>query len=88
MNTTFSLFSCLQRDKTTSIFKLELIIFNLIKKIMFGLFKKDPIEKLQTQYRNLLESSFKLSTTDRKSSDLKRAEAEEVLRDIERLQAK
>jgi phage-related tail protein len=52
---------------------------------MFGLFKKDPIKKLQKQYKELLEASFKLSTTDRKASDLKRAEAEEVLNKIEKL---
>jgi phage-related tail protein len=55
---------------------------------MFGLFKKDPIKKLQKQYKELLEASFKLSTTDRKASDLKRAEAEEVLNEIEKLQVK
>lgn len=55
---------------------------------MFGLFKKDPIKKLQKQYKELLEASFNLSTTDRKASDLKRAEAEEVLNEIEKLQVK
>ena len=55
---------------------------------MFGLFKKDPIKKLQKQYKQLMEESYNLSTTDRKASDLKRAEAEEVIKEIEVLQKK
>ena len=53
---------------------------------MFGLFKKDPLKKLQKKYKDLLEESFRLSTIDRKASDLKRAEAEEVMKEIEALQ--
>jgi hypothetical protein len=53
---------------------------------MFGLFKKDPIKKLQKQYAELMEVSYKLSTSDRKASDLKRAEAEAVMTQIEELQ--
>ncbi len=52
---------------------------------MFGLFKKDPIKKLEEKYKSLLEESFKLSTSDRKASDLKIAEADAVLKEIERL---
>lgn len=52
---------------------------------MFGFFKKDPIKQLQKEYKQLLEESFRLSTTDRKASDLKRAEAENVLNKIEAL---
>jgi hypothetical protein len=55
---------------------------------MFGLFKKDPIKKLQKQYSELMEASYNLSTTDRKASDLKRAEAETVMMQIEELQKK
>jgi hypothetical protein len=55
---------------------------------MFGLFKKDPIKKLQKQYKDLMEASYNLSTVDRKASDLKRAEAEEVLKEIDKLQEK
>ncbi len=55
---------------------------------MFGLFKKkSPIEKLQEQYKKLLEESFVLSKTDRKASDAKQMEAEELLKKIESLQA-
>ncbi|MGB1120896.1 MAG: Lacal_2735 family protein [Saprospiraceae bacterium] len=55
---------------------------------MFGLFKKDPVKKLQKKYKDLMEESYRLSTTDRKASDLKRAEAEEVIKEIEALQKK
>ena len=53
---------------------------------MFSLFKKkDTRAKLEAQYRSLLEESHRLSTSDRRASDLKRAEAEEVLQAIEKL---
>ena len=54
---------------------------------MFGLFKKkSPIDKLNDKYQKLMEESYRLSHSDRKASDLKRAEAEEVLKEIETLQ--
>ena len=54
---------------------------------MFGLFKKkSPVEKLQDEYKKLMEESYRLSTTDRKASDLKRAEADKVLKQIEAIQ--
>jgi hypothetical protein len=47
---------------------------------MFGLFKKkDPNEKLMKRYKELLAESHRLSTIDRRASDLKRAEAESLL---------
>jgi hypothetical protein len=53
---------------------------------MFGLFKKkDPRDELEKRYKELLAESHRLSTVDRKASDLKRAEAEEVIKAIERL---
>ncbi len=53
---------------------------------MFGLFKrKSEIEKLQDQYKKLLEESYKLSTTNRSKSDEKQAEAQNILEKIERL---
>jgi len=53
---------------------------------MFNFFrKKSPLEELEIRYRKLLEESFKLSTTDRKASDMKRAEAEELALAIEKL---
>ena len=56
---------------------------------MFGLFKKKTtLEKLELKYKRLLDESYKLSTIDRKKSDLKRAEAEAVIEEIEALKAK
>lgn len=53
---------------------------------MFGLFKKkSKKEILNKQYKKLLEESYQLSHTDRKASDLKRAEAEEILKEMEQL---
>ena len=47
---------------------------------MFGLFKKkDPKKEIMERYRALLAESHRLSTVNRKASDLKRAEAETLL---------
>jgi len=51
---------------------------------MFGLFKKESKkQKLEKQYKKLLEESFQLSSTDRKASDAKAAEAEDIAKQIE-----
>lgn len=53
---------------------------------MFGLFKKkSEKEKLQAQYEELLKESYNLSTTNRKLSDQKVYEAEQVMNQIEKL---
>jgi hypothetical protein len=53
---------------------------------MLGLFKKkSPKEKLQEKYKKLLEESYKLSSTNRKASDAKAAEADEILKQIDLL---
>ena len=53
---------------------------------MFGLFKKKTEkDKLQKQYKMLLEEAFTLSTTNRKMSDQKIYEAEQVLEQMESL---
>ena len=53
---------------------------------MFGIFKKkSEKEKLQIKYEKLLKEAHRLSTTNRKMSDLKTFEAEEVLKQIEKL---
>ncbi len=52
---------------------------------MFGLFKKDPKKALEKKYKQLLQESFDLSKTDRTASDAKAAEAEEVLKELEKL---
>jgi len=52
---------------------------------MFNLFKKkDPREVIMKRYRELLAESHRLSTIDRKASDLKRAEAENLLDEFDR----
>ncbi len=52
---------------------------------MFSLFKKSTEEeKLRKKYKKLMEESFKFASTDRKRSDLLRAEAEELMDQIEK----
>lgn len=54
---------------------------------MFSLFKKkSEKEQLQKKYKILMEESYKLSHTNRKASDNKQAEAEEILKKMEQLQ--
>ena len=53
---------------------------------MFGLFKKkSEKEKLQNQYEKLLKDSHNLSSSNRKLSDQKVFEAEEVMKLLEKL---
>lgn len=53
---------------------------------MLGLFKKkSPLDKLEAKRKKLLEEAFKLSKTNRKLSDAKTAEAEDLLKVIDRL---
>ncbi len=51
---------------------------------MFG--RRSKKEKLQAKYNKLLQESFELSTVNRKQSDLKRAEADEIARQIDELE--
>ncbi len=52
---------------------------------MFGLFKKrDQAKQLQRKYRELLKRSYDLSTRDRAASDAVYAEAQEVLKQLEK----
>lgn len=56
---------------------------------MFGLFKKKTeIEKLQEKYEKLMKEAFNLSKVDRAKSDLKTAEANEILDQIDALKSK
>ena len=49
-----------------------------------GLFKrKTEKEKLQAKYEKLIAEAYKLSHSDRKASDLKTAEADELIKKIE-----
>ncbi|WP_046756194.1 Lacal_2735 family protein [Kordia jejudonensis] len=53
---------------------------------MFGLFKKkSEKEKLYETYEKLTQEAFNLSTSNRKLSDQKTAEAEEIMKKIEAL---
>ena len=54
---------------------------------MFGLFKKKTeAEKLNKKYDKLMQEGYELSTINRKASDAKYAEAEEVMKQLEQLQ--
>lgn len=55
---------------------------------MFGLFKKDPVAKLQKQHRDLLEKAFAMSKVDRTKSDELMARADELEREIMKLTGK
>jgi len=55
-------------------------------KAMFG--SGNSKEKLQEKYNKLMQESFDLSTVNRKKSDLKRAEAEEVGKQLDELEKK
>ena len=51
---------------------------------MFNIFKKkSQADKLNSQYKKLLAEAYKLSTTNRKLSDRKVAEANEILKHYE-----
>jgi len=52
---------------------------------MFGLFKSKK-EKLYDKYNKLMKQSYNLSTKDRAKSDLVRAEAEVVMKQLEELE--
>lgn len=53
---------------------------------MFGLFKKKTkLEKLQVKYEKLLAEAHKLSTTNRSMSDAKAFEANEVLKEMDKI---
>lgn len=53
---------------------------------MFGLFKKDPVKKLEKQYLKLMEEAMRIQRSgDIKAYSAKVAEAEEVQRKIEEL---
>ncbi|QED36675.1 Lacal_2735 family protein [Antarcticibacterium arcticum] len=53
---------------------------------MFGIFKKKTEkEKLQEKYQQLQKESYELSGTNRKLSDQKTYEAEEVMKQLEKL---
>ncbi|HKL32936.1 MAG TPA: Lacal_2735 family protein [Tangfeifania sp.] len=53
---------------------------------MLGLFKKKTeAEKLNKKYDKLMQEGYELSTINRKASDAKYAEADQVMKQIENL---
>lgn len=53
---------------------------------MFGLFKgKSEKEKLEARYKKLMAEAHQLSHTNRRASDQKTAEADEIMRQLEKL---
>lgn len=53
---------------------------------MFSFFKKkNPAEKLEKEYKKLMEEAYKLQSIDRRKSDTKYAEAEETLKRLKKL---
>lgn len=53
---------------------------------MFGFFKKkSEKEKLEAEYKRLMEESYRLSHTDREASVKKSGEAEAILKKLEQL---
>ncbi|CAN5532919.1 hypothetical protein BH23BAC1_BH23BAC1_50660 [soil metagenome] len=53
---------------------------------MFGLFKKsDKKDQLNRKYKALMKEYHQLSTQDRKAADMKMAEAEAVLTEMEKI---
>jgi hypothetical protein len=55
---------------------------------MFGIFKKKTaVEQLQEKYKKTMEEAFKLQSVNRSNSDKKYAEADDILKQIEKLQA-
>tara|TARA_B110000495_G_C22764882_1_gene447763 strand:+ start:104 stop:277 length:174 start_codon:yes stop_codon:yes gene_type:complete len=53
---------------------------------MFGLFKRKTVtEKLQIKYQYLMQQAYNLSTINRSQSDKKYFEANEILKEIDKL---
>ena len=51
---------------------------------MFGIFRrKTKIEKLNLKYKSLMNASYNLSKTNRKKSEEKYFQADEILKEIE-----
>ncbi len=47
--------------------------------------KKSPTDKLKKQYEKLMKEAFDLSKVDRKKADEKTAEADAVMKELEKL---
>ncbi len=54
---------------------------------MFGIFKKkSALEKLEDQYQKKMKEGYELQSINRRDSDQKYLEAQEILDQIERLE--
>ena len=54
---------------------------------MFGIFQNNKKKSLEKKYAKLLEESHRLSHVNRKASDLKLAEANEILKALEEMES-
>jgi len=55
---------------------------------MFGIYKKKTaVEKLEEKYKKVMEEGFKLQSINRSDSDEKYLEADNILKEIEKLKA-
>jgi len=82
INVVFPKGNKLETTSATRCYKYKLLL-------MFGLFKKkSAVEKLEEKHKALLEEAYALSKSDRNASDAKAAEAAEIDKQIEALQAK
>ena len=55
---------------------------------MFGLFKKkSELDKLQDQYKKVMEEAYKLQSINRSESDAKYLAADNILKNIDALKA-
>ena len=52
---------------------------------MLGIFKKDPVKKLQQEHAKLLAEAHRMSTVDRTKADALMAQAAEVEDEIAKL---
>lgn len=55
---------------------------------MFGFGKKTELQKMEKQYKKLLDESYALSHSNRSASDIKAAEANSLMDKILELKAK
>ena len=87
----YFLFSPQNQKYQTNILTLSFTYNQLNQEIIMGLFslfkKKSEIEVLNEKYQKLLKEAHQLSHSDRKASDMKMMEAEDVLNKIDALEA-
>lgn len=55
---------------------------------MYSFFKKDPIKKLEKDYKKYMNDSFRLSKSNRSESDKAFAKAEEIKKELEIIKKK